>query len=118
MATITNKNNFLEFELDNETHLIAKNNIKFVRLDEFVAVVDDSERQRNNKRFLIKYSEVTNKDFNNGAEFYDWLIDLIGTQTPLEKDTDIIKNQTEELKEIKDLMFEAVKYLKKIYNPE
>lgn len=118
MATITNKNNFLEFELENETHLISKNNIKFVQLDEYIAVVDDSERQRNNKRFLIKYSEVTNVDFSNGNQFYDWLLDLVNQETNLDKDARVLRENSNELKEIKELMILAVKYLRKIYNPE
>lgn len=116
MATITLKNKFIEFELSNETHLIERTNIKFVRLDEFVAVVDSSDRQRNDKRFLIKYSEVTNKDFNNGAEFYEWLVDLVGSDLRSDLNLLNIDNQTRELEQIKAILKEQLKYLKKIYS--
>jgi len=118
MATITLRNNFLEFELENETHLIAKANIKYVQLDEFVAIVDDSDRQRNNKRFLLKYDEITNEDFGNGTQFFEWLRELVNKETNQERDNRVVRENTSELKEIKELLEAQLKYLKKIYNHE
>ena len=118
MVIITDKNRFIEFAFSNETHLIEKSNIKFIRLDEFVAVYDNSDRQRNDKRFIIKFDEVSNSDFANGASFYDWLSKLIGAETPQEKDTRNTNENTRELRLIKDVLKEQLKYLKKIYNPE
>ena len=117
MVTITDKNRFIEFAFSNETHLIEKTNIKFIQLDEFVAVYDNSDRQRNDKRFILKYDEISNQSFTSGDNFYLWIANLVGAEIETDLYAQKIAENTTELTKIKHLNKEILRYLKKIYEP-
>jgi len=117
---IVNQNKSILFEdVNGRDYVILKEDIKIVKLGtDSIAVYDSQSRQKDVRRLVINYSDVTSPtNISSGQSLFNALNELINDKTQNDSNISEIESNTRELKRIKDELKEVNKWLRKIYSP-